>query len=482
MIRTARTVVLVAAALTLVSCSTVQRLNPFKGRGGENASLEGAGAPEERTRIPLIALDQQLRVNDALKGVGFYLPPAAPQADWPLPGGTLEQTVEHVDAAPDFEIAWKRDIGRAGGRAQFITAPPIAAGGRIYTMDAGAQVTATDARTGHVVWRANLVPKTLPDGTRPRRLVPPIFAHNGIVDPIAFGGGLAFADGKIFVTSGYRFVSAVDANTGAVLWTTRTTAPIHAAPTVSGGRVFAVSTINELMTFDAGTGQIGWAHQGLVEPARILQASSPAISGDTIVAAFSSGELTALRTTNGAELWSGNLTRVSRTTALSEIRDIPGRPIIYRGDVLAGSHSGVFAAVDFRTGQLRWELPIITTANPWAAGDVVYTVSKSGEVVCIARESGQVYWIRDLNEGRRSTRVSRFLGRERNDRAYWSGPILASNRLITVSSDGRAAALDPKTGEVLSYLKLGAPALITPIAVGGMLYVVTDKGDLIAIR
>ena len=231
MIRIARTILLATAALTLVGCSTVQRLNPFKG-GNDDASQEGAGAPEERTRIPLIALDQQLLANDSLKGVGFYLPPAQPQADWPLPGGSPEQSIEHVEAAPAFEIAWKRDIGRASGRAQFITAPPIAAGGRIYTMDAGAQVTATDARTGKVVWRADLVPKTLPDGTQPRRLLPPLFKRNRIVDPIAFGGGLAFADNKIFVTSGYRFVSAVDANTGEILWTTRTSAPKHAPPTV----------------------------------------------------------------------------------------------------------------------------------------------------------------------------------------------------------------------------------------------------------
>ena len=36
---------------------------------------------------------------------------------------------------------------------------------------------------------------------------------------------------------------------------------------------------------------------------------------------------------------------------------------------------------------------------PWPAGDVVYVVSKSGEVICASRDNGQIYWIRDLNEG-----------------------------------------------------------------------------------
>ena len=60
--------------------------------------------------------------------------------------------------------------------------------------------------------------------------------------------------------------------------------------------------------------------------------------------------------------------------------------------------------------------------------------------------------------------------------------VLASNRLITVSSAGYAVAMDPKTGQIEKTIKLGAPALITPIAMGGMLYVLLDNGDLVAIR
>jgi EAL domain-containing protein (putative c-di-GMP-specific phosphodiesterase class I) len=112
-----------------------------------------------------------------------------------------------------------------------------------------------------------------------------------------------------------------------------------------------VAIDNTLMTFDAATGAVGWTYQALSESARILAASSPAVSGDTVVASFGSGELVALRAANGNDLWSEALSRASRTNALSEIRDIPGRPVIYKGDVFAVSHSGVFAATDLRTGQ-----------------------------------------------------------------------------------------------------------------------------------
>ena len=59
---------------------------------------------------------------------------------------------------------------------------------------------------------------------------------------------------------------------------------------------------------------------------------------------------------------------------------------------------------------------------------------------------------------------------------------MASNRLVMVNSDGEALGLNPKTGEQVAWLDLGGPAMIAPIAYNGMLYVLTDEGDLVSIR
>src|SRR5258708_38203844 len=152
-------------------------------------------------------------------------------------------------------------------------------------------------------------------------------------DREGFGGGLAYADGKLYMTSGFRLVAQLDAATGRVGWRTRTDQPIHGAPTVSGGRVMAVALDNTLLTFDAATGAPGWTYQALSESARILSSSSPAVSGDTVVASFGSGELVALRTANGNDLWNEALSRASRNSALSEVRAIAGPPVVYQGDV-----------------------------------------------------------------------------------------------------------------------------------------------------
>jgi outer membrane protein assembly factor BamB len=438
--------ILAMAALSLAACSHGHFKNPFVSTS--HSKYTGKGE-----RIPVIVYDQGITPAEALKGVSFYIPDPQPIADWPVPGGTPSQSVENVAAGKDFAVAWRSKFGVGSGRAFHVTAPPIGADGKIFVMDGAADVSAYDAATGRQIWRKDLSVKT-------RR------SKEG------FGGGLAYADGRVFVSSGYRFVAAVDASDGRLIWRTPVDVPIHAAPTVADGRVYAESVDDNLMTFDAATGTPGWAYQALVEPARILEATSPAVTADAVVTSFASGELVALQPANGNGLWSAVLSKSTRNSALSEIRDIPGRPVIFKGDVFAISHSGLFAAIDLRTGDVRWSLPLTGETTPWPAGDVVYATDTSGVVVCASRDSGQIYWTVDLNKSAKKPK----------DRAVWSGPTLASNRLVLVSSKGQAVALDAKTGAMLKTMKIGSDALMNPIAMGPNLYIATQGADLIALR
>jgi outer membrane protein assembly factor BamB len=457
MIRVVKFAALALACAALCSCAAMKHYNPFKDNGPKATAAKGE-------RIPVLAYDQTVKASDSLQGVGFQIPDPHPVTAWPLPGGNDAQAVENVDAAPAFAVAWRRGVGLGSGAKAEVTAPPVAVDGRIYTMDGMASVTATNAKTGAREWRVNLRPKSKRDRE-------------------AFGGGLAVAEGKVYVTSGFRFVASLDAASGKVNWQKPVSSPIHSAPTVADGRVFAVDVDNQIIAFDTASGDQSWSYQAIVEPARILKASSPAVSGQQVIAPFSSGELVSLSTSNGNTLWDQALSRDGRTNALSEIRDIPGRPAIYRGDVYAASQSGVFAAVDIRTGTPRWSLPIASEDTPWPAGDVVYIVSKAGELIAVNRDNGQIYWITDLNKGRKKRKEGGFLGIDTHLTVpIWSGPLLAGNRLVLVNGWGEAVTYNAKTGEKEKTIRIGDPAYMAPIAYDGMIYIVTDKADLIAIH
>jgi len=471
--RVLKVALLCGLAVTVASCGTVRRALPF-GLGGSDAPQATA---TEGQRVSVLEFEQQLAPSAALSGRDFFLPAPQPVTAWTQPGGNSENAVEHVAAAADFAVAWRRDIGAGSSRTRQVMAPVVADNGRVFVLDGEATVTAVDASTGSVAWKVNVKP----DEQELRRSMFSL-GFGGSSTGGGFGGGVAVGGGKVFISSGYRTITAVDQTTGAVLWTTPVDVPVHGAPTVSGPRVYVVDVENQMFALDVNTGQQVWTYRGLPEPARLMRASSPAVTGDTVIAPFSSGELVALRASTGQPVWQQELSNTSRTSALSEIRDIAGRPVVSRGVVYAVGHSGVMSAIDVRSGQPKWQLPLAGVNAPLPVGDVVYVVSKSGELTVVNRESGQIYWTRDLNEGRVRQEGGLFGLFDRTVRPVWAGPLLASNRLVLTNSDGELVAFDPKTGVQTASLRLGGAAFIAPAAYNGALYVLTDGGQLVSIR
>jgi outer membrane protein assembly factor BamB len=243
---------------------------------------------------------------------------------------------------------------------------------------------------------------------------------------------------------------------------------------VSDGRVFAVTVDNQLEVRAASDGRALWSHSGTPESAGLLGGASPAVEGDVVVAAYSSGELVALRVENGRQLWTDSLASARRTDALSALADIRGRPVIDRGRVFAISHSGRMVAIDLRTGERLWEQDIGGTEAPWVAGDFIYVISNDSELVCLTRRDGRVRWVQELP---RYTDL-----KAKKGALIWSGPILGGDRLIVVASNGEALSLSPYTGAPLGRVKLPDGTYLTPIIANETLFVLTDAADLIAMR
>jgi outer membrane protein assembly factor BamB len=447
---------------SLAACSHL----PFM--GGKKDVAEDNAVASQGERLSIVAFDQKLEPSRSLKGVDYYLPPAQAVADWPVAAGPQDQLVQNAAAGKAFQVAWTKSIGVGSKGKTEVMAQPVSDGKLIYTLDGEARVSAFDVNTGREAWSVDLNP------------------HNKR-DKVTYGGGLAVADGKLYVTSGFRFLMALDPATGKTLWQKSVDTPLHSAPSISGKYVIVTDVQNQIFAFDKETGEMGWTYQAIAEPARIMKAAAPVVSDGVVYAPFSSGELMAINADSGQTVWEQVLAQSNRTNALSEIRDISGHPVVYKGEVLAASHSGVFQAMNATTGEPTWTVPVDSVNSPWVAGDVVYLVSLTGELICVNRDSGQIYWLKDLDEGAKNAKVKTgFLGLGKpkvgEDSTEWAGPFMASDKLVMVTSKGQAIALDPKTGNVTNTLNLGGPAYLTPIAVGDKLFVVTDDAKLVAIR
>jgi outer membrane protein assembly factor BamB len=434
---------LAVGVLVLAGCETIDDLIS----GDPKTPLPGK-------RISVLNLASQLQPDPTIKDVQVRLPRPVVNADWPEAGGYPAHAMQHLALGDDVQRQWKHSVGDGDSRAGQVMASPVVANGRVFTMDAETVVTALDAKTGSRIWRFDPQPDE---------------ARNG-----AFGGGVAALGDRVYVTTGYAEALALDAATGKVIWRHPMPAPMHSPPTVADGRVFAVTVENQLEVMAVDDGHVLWSHSGLPETAGLLGGASPAVEGDIVAVAYSSGEIFALRTENGRVLWSDNLASARSLDAMAALADIRGRPIIDHGMVFAISHSGRMVAIDLRTGDRVWEQDIGSSYSPWVAGDYIYVLTNDSSLVCLTRRDGRIKWVLDL---------PRYDDEKKKKGALeWTGPLLAGDRLIVLASDGEAVSVSPYTGEALGRIEFSDGSFIAPVLADNTLYILTQDADLIAYR
>ncbi|MBO6784181.1 MAG: pyrrolo-quinoline quinone, partial [Alphaproteobacteria bacterium] len=71
---------------------------------------------------------------------------------------------------------------------------------------------------------------------------------------------------------------------------------------------------------------------------------------------------------------------------------------------------------------------------------------------------------------------------DRDEIVNWSGPVLASDRLIVTGSQGVAVALSPYTGEIIGQIEMPDNVSLAPILAGQTLYFQTDDAEILAYR
>ncbi|WP_235902636.1 PQQ-like beta-propeller repeat protein [Sandarakinorhabdus oryzae] len=452
-----RTAVLVLmASLALASC------NVFK-KGDRRRT------PTIGERIPILSFETRAEAETELKDTAIVLPAPETNAEWAQPGGSATKVGGHLVLAEQPAEAWHAGIGKGSSKTARLNAAPVVGAGKVFTVDIIGQVSAFDAKTGALIWRSEVkVPKR---GSR-----------------TAFGGGVSYGDGRVYVATGYGIALAFDAETGKQLWERALVQPLRGAPSVAGPRVFFLSQDNQLHALDGATGEVRWTVTGTVEPACILGAGAPAISLDTVVAGFCSGELNALRAENGRTVWQDQLARTGRSTAMAALADIDGSPVIDRGRVFAIGHGGRMVALELATGQRVWERNFAGVWTPWAAGEFLYVVTVEGEVLCITRTEGKLRWVSRLPQFRKEKKAKpakpgrKPIPAKQKDPIQWAGPVLASERLWMTSSNRELVAMDAYEGKRTATIKLKAPAYLPPVVAGGMMYVLTDDGTLTAYR
>ena len=441
----------IAAGLTAAGCDAIRNLV-----GSEDPPLQGR-------RFAVLPTPDVLRADTRISDVRIVLPRPAQNAGWPQHAGYPDHAMHHLALGKDPREAWSVRIGSGSARQGLLSlsksrrllAQPVVGGGRVFTMDSNGDVRAFDLKTGRRLWTRATLPRDERDGD--------------------VGGGIAYHDGRIIAATGAAEVLAVDAANGRVLWRRGTGAPLRSPPAVSDGRLFVVTSENSVIAFDTKDGKKLWTHDGVAAMTGILGGGAPAVAEGIVVAPQSTGEVVALRAGTGRPIWAENIGSAQRGNPAGGLSTVIASPVIDRGLVYAVSNAGRMAAIELGSGRRLWEVELSGVQTPWAAGDYVFVLTGRAALAAIRRSDGRVRWV---------VRLDRFTDDDDliESRPFWTGPVLAGDRLVVAGSHGEALAVSPYTGEVIGWIPLESGVFIPPAIAQRTVLFLGDSGRLTALR
>ena len=406
--------------------------------------------PLTGTRIPVQSFDTSVKPDKDTKDTSILIPLTERGRDWPQAGSAADHKTPNFFLDDPIKLLWKASIGSGNGDGQTLSLP-IVAEGRAYALDTYGRVVALDAYTGKRLWRMYISPNEESEAI--------------------IGGGLGYANGKLYVTSPHAEVLALDAQNGNILWRYKTQSPVRAAPTLANGRLYALTIGNQLQVLDMETGNPLWNHAGIMEYAGLLGTASPAVSKGVVIVPYSSGEIYALKAENGHQLWLETLTSTRRPDSLSSLTHIRALPIIDENHVIVIGYNQKMANYDLRRGERVWERTIGGIETPAVVGNYIFMINSHNELLCLNRDYGQIIWVKKL-----------LCDPQNPNRVIWQGPIMAGGKLYIVNIHGQLLALDPANGNTLSAKDLDTRISLPPFIAQDTLYLLTDRGDLMAFK
>lgn len=426
---------LVVCAVALAACGEREQLLP-----GERLDVRTAAGVIEDTPTASVA---------------FRAPAPAEVTSWTHRNGSAAHRTAHARVEYPLSPLWAVTIGQGNDRRHRITADPVSDGTRIYTLDAYATVSAVDT-AGKVVWSRDLTP-----------------SYERAKD--ASGGGLAVGDGRVFATTGFGDLVALDAATGAEIWRQRLDAPAT-SPAVGGAIVYAVSRDGHGWAIRARDGRVLWEIPAVAGDAGRAGAAGPAISGRHVIFPFSSGDVIAALRNTGIRVWTTTVAGRRLGVPYAAFTDITADPVVDGGRVYVGNFGGRLVALAAKDGERLWSARDGVQSPVWPAGGAIFYVTDQNELVRRSAATGAEAWrVRlPLYEKPKVTK------RKRVYADY--GPILAGGALLVATSEGLFRRHDPVDGHALGTSSIGAPAASAPIVLRGVVYLLTEDGKLRAFR
>lgn len=412
--------------------------------------------PGQREAVETLIKDVPVSQKVVNKTVAFSAPKMVNNANWTQGHGTARTRITHAALDGSLQRVWSAPIGTGDSQRTRITADPVVADGRIFTIDAEARLNAHSV-SGAPIWSIDLTPQGEGKGE-------------------AIGAGLAYGNDTLFVTTAFGILYAINPADGSIGWSQSLLGAGNTRPTYYDGLVYVISSDRTAWAIEADKGRVRWQIDGVDDVNNRIGSTAPAVSDKFALFGFGSGEVQAVFRKGGLVYWNSSIKGARLGRSEGAIIDLGASPVISGSRVYAAGTSGRMVAMSLDDGERIWTNNQGVRGQLWPAGNAIFALNDLNQLIRVDASNGETLWAIDLPNFRKIS------PRRSAEIVAHYGPILAGGRVLVASNDGVLRQFDPTNGALIAESEIPGGASTHPVVAGGVLYLVSGDGQLHAFR
>lgn len=366
-----------------------------------------------------------------------------------------DKDVVEMAKLPEFKatyqpkVAWSRNVG-SGVDKYFSQLKPAVDDKAVYVAARDGEVRALSVDKGRQLWSINLGKHESNQLNRSARL----------------SGGIGLSFDTLFIGTENAQVFAIDISNGDIRWVSKVSGEVVASPVYESGKLIVYTTRGELIALDSSNGEQLWNLPNTQPKLTLRGSSTPSIAQGGVIFGRADGYIAGALIDNGQPLWQLPVARPYGATELERLVDVDMQPIIRNGVVYVLAYNGNLLAIDLLKGQQLWSQEFAGYNDITLAGNHIYLTDYRSYVYAVNRSDGKKLWENKQLSYR-----------------YVTGPTIANEFLVVGDAEGYLHWIDRASGAFVAQQKLDSDGLYqAPVASATHLYLQTRSGKLIAIE
>jgi len=382
----------------------------------------------KRALIPLLLLGAVL----LLQGCSWVRGWGDPEPGDPAPLVEFESSLK-------VKQIWSTGIGDGMGK-QGLSMGPVFSNGLLYAADYEGRLVAVDAESGRKVWELDTEQ--------------------------TFSGGPGLDNERLLMGTIDGRVIAYDRNGGAELWNAQVSSEVLAPPASGDGIVIVRCIDGRVFGLDAVNGRRLWIYDHSVPLLTLRGNADVLVRGGIAFVGYDDGSVVSLRMNDGTVAWDQTIVSPEGRTELERLSDIGQHMVLVASDLIVSSYKSRVVSLAADSGRLLWFKDISSATGVQVARTSLAVSEKNGDLWMLDRRNGTTVWKIDQMTNRGLTR-----------------PAFYGNYVVVGDKEGYLHWIDRDIGSFVARERASKNGFAAaPLTVGTTLYVLTQKGELIAYR